>query len=328
VGLHTAVPFAEELFVSGGSWSPNSDHRVWFASSLNAPGLRIVTRKPAARSTNPFIAPLSSRFDELDAQVWLEDVLVPWEKVFAIRFEPTTSPVDVRRREGLASWLLWHQQVGWLARAEFTLGLALAITHAMELKGIQGVVDNLVNLVIDCQTIRSCVTAAELDPEVTQAGYLLPRLLHLAPATIYTLRSRQRIAETLRNLAGQAGVLSPADVDFADEGLAAGLEESFGGGGYTATQRAALLQLAWDHVSSGLDGREAAFETHANGGIPAWRIRIQRWFDRYNELANGVLGAIAMEMPAIDLDSLRDVMPRPRPAQASPPPAPSAPTTS
>ena len=45
--------------------------------------------------------------------------------------------------------------------------------------------------------------------------------------------------------------------------LQAGLEESFGGGGWTALQRSALLQMTWDHVSSGLDGRESvAFLKH------------------------------------------------------------------
>ena len=38
--------------------------------------------------------------------------------------------------------------------------------------------------------------------------------------------------------------------------------------------RAALLQMAWDHVASALDGRESAFELHASGGVPAWRGRL------------------------------------------------------
>ena len=84
--------------------------------------------------------------------------------------------------------------------------------------------------------------------------------------------------------------------------MAAGLEESFGGGGYTALQRAALLQMAWDHVSSGLDGRESAFELHANGGMPIWRGRVRRAFDRYNELANAVLRQAPVPMPEIDLE--------------------------
>ena len=36
-------------------------------------------------------------------------------------------------------------------------------------------------------------------------------------------------------------------------------------------QRAALLQMTWDHVGSALDHREHVFELHANGGEFAWR---------------------------------------------------------
>ena len=70
--------------------------------------------------------------------------------------------------------------------------------------------------------------------------------------------------------------------------------------------------MAWDHVSSALDGRESAFELHANGGMPAWRGRLRCGFDRYNELANAVLGQLDLAMPEIDLDSIRAVPVAPR----------------
>jgi 4-hydroxyphenylacetate 3-monooxygenase len=73
-------------------------------------------------------------------------------------------------------------------------------------------------------------------------------------------------------------------------------------------------------VASALDGRESAFELHANGGLPAWRARLRRSFTRYNELANGVLRALDLDMPAIDLDGLR-AMPLPVRRQVAPPPA-------
>ena len=103
------------------------------------------------------------------------------------------------------------------------------------------------------------------------------------------LKARPRMSEMLRIVPGSSLVVAPTDRDLAAPEMAAGLEDSFGGGGYTALQRAALLQMAWDHVSSALDGRESAFELHANGGMPAWRGRLRRGFDSYNELANGVL---------------------------------------
>jgi 4-hydroxyphenylacetate 3-monooxygenase len=110
----------------------------------------------------------------------------------------------------------------------------------------------------------------------------------------------------------------PSDTDLADPELAAGLEECFGGGGYTALQRSALLQLAWDHVASALDGRESSFELHASGGMPMWRHRLRRAFDRYNALANGVLNALDVQMPEIDVNSVKERPLAPRRVNTAP----------
>src|SRR5262245_13161719 len=134
------------------------------------------------------------------------------------------------------------------------------------------------------------------------------------------LKARQRITETLRILPGPSLVVAASDKDLAAPEVGAGLEESFGGGGYTALQRSALLQLASDHVASALDGRESAFELHANGGLPAWRARLRRFFADYTALANGVLRTLNLDMPTLDFEAIRNVaMPQRRPV--TPPPA-------
>lgn len=315
VGMHTSVPFVDDVYIGAFGAVTYASDRVTFVVPVAAPGVTVVCRKIAARHQNPFIAPLSSRFDELDAQMWLDDVFIPWEQVFLTEPPSGTGgslPLEPHRGEGIADWLFWHQLYCWLAKAEFTLGLALACTDAMGLKEHQPTIEYLVDLVGDVQTVRSCITAAELDPEVTPAGYALPGLVHIAAGSLAMLKARQRMGEILRILPGSSLVMAPADTDLAAPEMAAGLEESFGGGGYTARQRSALLHMAWDHIASGLDGRESAFELHANGGIPAWRNRLRAWFRSYNELANGVLGALHLEMPTIDLNSLRQVVQGPR----------------
>ena len=188
----------------------------------------------------------------------------------------------------------------------------------MGLKENPATIEQLVELTVDVQTTRTCMTAAELEPEMTVSGYALPGQLHLAAAGINTLRVRQRTSEILRGLPGSSLVNAPADTDFADPGMAAELEDAFGGGGYTALQRAALLQLTWDQVSSGLDAREAVFELHASGGLTAWRGRVRSWFEGYNELANGVQKLLKVEMPPMDLTSLQEIESAPR-RQVTPP---------
>ncbi len=304
VGMHTSPAYAEDVYIGAHSGVDWGGHRATFAVPVNAPGVTVLCRKASARHPNAFLAPLSSRFDELDGQLWLENVLVPWERIFLTEASP----------DPIAAWCFWHQLYAWLAKAEFTLGLALACTHAMGLREHEPTLEHLVDLVIDVQTVRSCQTAAELDPDLTEDGFCVPGRGHVAAGSIAMQKARQRMAEILRILPGSSMVVAPSDKDLASPEVGAGLEESFGGGEYTALQRAALLQLAADHVSSALDGRESAFELHANGGMPAWRIRLRRSFSRYSELANGVLRALDLDMPTIDLDGLRNVaMPQRRP---------------
>ncbi len=313
VGMHTSPAYAEDVYIGSHSGVDYGGHRATFVVPVNGPGVTVLCRKMSARHANRFVAPLSSRYDELDGQMWLDDVLVPWERVFFT--EPSPEPV--------ASWLFWHQLYCWLAKAEFTLGLALACAHAMGLREHEPTIEYLVDLVVDVQTVRSCQTAAELDPEFTADGDCVPGRAHVAAGSIAMQKARQRMAEILRILPGSSLVVAPSDKDLAAPEVAAGLEESFGGGGYTALQRAALLQMASDHVASALDGRESAFELHANGGIVAWRARLSRYFDRYNELANGVLRSLDLDMPEIDLSSLRAIpLPQRRPVT---PPSPSRP---
>ena len=307
IQMHTSTPFAEDLLVtSRDEMPPGSGRHLWFIVPVNAPGLRVVSRRPVVRHENRFLSPLSSRFDELDSMVWMEDVFVPSSRVF------TGEALNRNQRHSLVCWLLWHHSYGWLAKAELTLGLALALAEVMGLKSNPQTIEQLVELTVNVQTTRTCMTAAELDPETTESGHALPNQLHVASAGINTLRVRQRMAEILRGLPGSSLVNAPADTDFSDPKMAAELEDAFGGGGYTALQRAALLQLAWDQVSSGLDGREAAFELHASGGLEAWRAQVAAWFASYNELANGVQEFIQVDMPPMDLTSLQGVPPPPR----------------
>jgi 4-hydroxyphenylacetate 3-monooxygenase len=254
----------------------------------------VICRRPSTRDPNPFVAPLSRRYDELDGQMWLDDVHIPFERVFLVDPSP----------ESIARWLFWHQLYCWLSKAEFTLGLGLACSHAMGLTGHDVTLELLLDLIEAVQMARSCQIAAERDPGFTKDGYCHPNHLHLAAGSLALLRARPRMSEILRIIPGSSLVVAPTDRDLGAPEVGKGLEESFAGGGYTARQRSALLQMAWDHVSSALDARESAFELHANGGVQSWRGRLRRGFGDYNALANGVLQQLDLPMPKIDLAAI------------------------
>ena len=309
LGMHTSPAYAEEVYVGHLTGLQIEGHPIGFIVRVAAPGVMTLCRRQATREASPFMAPLSSRYDELDGQMWLDDVLVPWERVFAVDPAP----------EAIPRWLRWHHLYGWLAKAEFTVGLCLALADAMALKDHDATIEYLVDAIAEVQTVRACIVAAEHDADFTPTGYAFPKHAHLAAGGVALFKARQRISELLRIIPGSSLVVAPGDSDLAIPELAEGLEESFGGGGYTARQRAALLQLAWDHVSSALDGRESAFELHASGGLPGWRHWLRRSFKDYNQLANGVLDFINLEMPAIDVTGIGTAMPAARRPATLPP---------
>jgi aromatic ring hydroxylase len=312
IGMHTSPCYAEDVYVGSLCGVQYDGHPVSFVVEIGAKGVTTLCRKIAVRDPNPFIAPLSNRFDELDGQIWLDEVLIPWERVFLVDQSP----------EPVARWLMWHHLYGWGARAEFSLGIALALSDAMALKENDATVEYLVDLMATVQTIRACLLAAAHDPEMTPLGYCAPNPRHVMAGGIKLFQTRQLVSEILRIVPGSSLVVAPADSDLAAPDLAGGLEEAFSGGGYSAKQRSALLQLAWDHVSSGLDGRESAFELHASGGMPSWRGRLRKTFGDYNQLANAVLKHIDIEMPTIDLGNIPALPMAARRVNA--PPAPSS----
>ena len=172
IGMHTSPAYAEDVYIGGHNGIDYGGHRATFIVPVDTPGVTVVCRKASARHPSTFVAPLSNRFDELDGQMWLDDVLVPWERIFLMDVSP----------EPMASWLFWHQLYCWLSKAEFTLGLALACTDAMGLAEHEPTVEYVIDLVVDVQTVRSCQTAAELDPEITAEGYAIPGRGHIASA--------------------------------------------------------------------------------------------------------------------------------------------------
>src|SRR2546429_1149394 len=239
VGMHTSPAYAEDVYIGSHCGVDGGPHRATFIVPVATPGVTALCRKIAARHPTPFMAPVSRRFDELDGQLWLEDVFIPWERVFLMDVSP----------EPMASWLFWHQLYCWLSKAEFTLGLALACTHAMGLVEHEPTIEYLIDLVVDVQTVRSCQTAAELDPEFTAEGYCIPGRGHIAAGSIAMLKARQRMAEILRILPGSSLVVAPSDKDLAAPEAGAGLREAFPGGGSTARPRPALLHLAVDPLA-------------------------------------------------------------------------------
>src|SRR6202043_1363606 len=105
-------------------------------------------------------------------------------------------------------------------------------------------IEHLVDLAIEVQMVRSCLTACERDPRFTETGYCVHNHAHLQAPGMAILKAPQRMADILPIVPGPSLVVCPSDRDLPAPEVAAGLADAFGGGGYTALQRSAPLQMA------------------------------------------------------------------------------------
>ena len=87
--LATLGPLSDEIAVY-----PSRSHRLpgnapemysfAFAIPCNTPGIKFLCRESFDLGRSHFDHPLGSRFEEMDARVFFDDVLVPWERVFLL----------------------------------------------------------------------------------------------------------------------------------------------------------------------------------------------------------------------------------------------------
>ena len=85
----TAAAYSNQAFVKPtiANWgnAELSDYAVGFICDLGSPGLKFICRTGFAGRAPAEDYPLSNRFDEIDALVIFDDVLIPWENVLFYR---------------------------------------------------------------------------------------------------------------------------------------------------------------------------------------------------------------------------------------------------
>ena len=208
-----------------------------------------------------------------------------------------------RSRAGCA----WHHLYGWLAKAEFTLGIALALTDAMGLKQHDMTVDYLVDVIAEVQVVRSCIAGAEHDPDFTAERVLRaePRASRRGGGITSLFKSRQRISELLRIIArlvagGGARRQRPRDPR---AGAGPGrklrrrrLHRAAACRATPARLGSRLVGIGWARVGV----RGARQRRHA-GLAPLAQAQL---LCDYNQLANAVLDFIDLDMPAIDVSGI------------------------
>lgn len=258
--LATLAPFSDEVIVYPlhRLSEKEKDYALSFAIPLSTPGITIICREGYDTGRRHFDRPLTSRFDEVDALVVFDDVLVPWERVFINANVELCN--NIRSRAGLLDYAAFQAETRTVSKFEFVLGVACLIAEAIGAEGFLHVQEKLGELVGYTEMLRGLVKAAYLDPVESPYGYVHPNMKPLRAATLLVPKAYPRMVEVLELIGASGLVMTPTEADLESEQIGPLVRRYFQGRAASAEERTALFKLAWDIVGEAFGSRQRLYE--------------------------------------------------------------------
>src|SRR6266571_474694 len=259
--LATLGPLADEIAVYSPRLArhtePHSPFALNFAIPCGTPGLRFLCRESFDLGRSHFDHPLGSRFEEMDCLVFFDDVLVPWERVFVL------GDVDLINNTAMVTHSAAHSAhqnaAKNLAKAEFVLGVALHMTHALGNAHLPHTEERLGEMIMYTELLRACMRSAEADATLDQWGVMCPVQLQIELTRNLFMTAYPRMAEILELLGSSSFMLVPSENDFQGP-LAGDIEQYLATDTATARDRVKLFRLAWDVAGSAFGSRQVLYE--------------------------------------------------------------------
>ncbi len=198
----TAAPYANQAFVkpTNANWGSSalSDYAVGFICDLGCPNIKFICRTGFAGRAPAADYPLSNRFDEVDALVIFDNVLVPWENVLFYRH--TKAAAFIRATLHRYSAFAFVQRN--LKLADMMIGAALFNARQTGLDKQQAVQEKLAELAVYREGINAHLTAAIALAEKSPAGLLMPNQSLLYTGRVLACSQLHHMMHIARELCG------------------------------------------------------------------------------------------------------------------------------
>jgi 4-hydroxyphenylacetate 3-monooxygenase oxygenase component len=271
--LATAGPYADEILVwPFGKHSPEDKrYAIAFAIPTDTEGLRLVCREPLTTG-NIYDHPLASRFDEMDAIVIFDDVLVPWERVFINQ--------DVDRVNNIwqvnSNAFTGHQtSIRLLAKLQFMAGLTILCAEAIQTIGNPVVQDMIGEITTYIELVRAGIVASEATAQQGADGVVVPNVTPLLAIRNSGNRWYPRVREIMQLLLGGGLMYQPASVDVFDSPISGDVSRYYRGATLGAEEKIKLFKAAGDLAVSGFGGRHELYERFYSGDPLILRVMTQ-----------------------------------------------------
>lgn len=273
--LATLAPISDEVIVY-----PNrprepdeADYATAFAIPLNTPGLKIICRDLYAEHADPERQPLTTRFDEVDAALIFDDVVVPWERVFVYKDPKLLSGIMY-----IHTWGQYSTMLRLIVKLEAFLGVAQLLTqYAGRNKSAPSQL-LLSSLMQDIEILRSCIQVSESKGYRAGGGTWAPLL---SPAyRVHSIEASDRAERTMEGLLTSTLMLSGGASDLDNPQIGPLIDRYFRGGAPNTKEHLRLMAVAADMVMTPFGKRSQLYERLQSGEVDRMR---QRLYGQYQD---------------------------------------------
>jgi 4-hydroxyphenylacetate 3-monooxygenase len=276
----TAAPYANQAFVkpTNANWgnSALSDYALGFICDLGSANLKFICRTGFAGRAPPEDYPLSNKFDEVDALVIFDDVLIPWENVLFYRH--TKAAAFIRATLHRYSAFAFVQRN--LRLADMMIGAALFNVRQTGLDKQQAVQEKLAELAVYREGINAHLTASIALAQKSPAGLLMPNQSLLYTGRVLACSQLHHMMHIARELCGGQICVTPDKATFDSPATKPWLDKFYSvNENWMAEDRRKLLAFARDLLNSDYAGHRLTFQLFAQSPPFAHLAAVYRNFD-------------------------------------------------
>jgi 4-hydroxyphenylacetate 3-monooxygenase len=275
----TAVTATDELDMSLALMVPS-----------NAPGVKMICRASYEHAAHiagsPFDYPLSSRFDENDAILVLDNVFVPWDDVLIYR-----DPARIRNfflGSGFLNGFLFHGCVRFAVKLDFLTGLlskALRATGGGEFRGNRALLGEMVAY---SHQFWSYADAMAASPDAWNGDAVLPQRRGAIAYSVFAPECYARVRQIIQQTVASGLIYLPSSSqDFQNPQIEPYLAQYVrGSNDIDHVERVKIMKLLWDCVGTEFAGRHDLYERNYTGSWETVRLQAAHEAERTGRLAS------------------------------------------
>ena len=275
--LATAAPITHETYVSLSATfmrRASPQFILAFAIPTNSPGLKILCREPVSQWVGSYGHPLGMLYDEQDAMLFFDHVLVPWERLFCLY---DAAPILLRYMSGI-NFIGWANLCRIHTRMRLMTAVATLIAEAIGVIEYREVAAKIGEMVTYTEMWRHAMDGVEHTAARTPGG--LMALGSLSGMNVFFAQMSARMVQLLREIAGSGLIMQPSENDLAHPEFRPYLERYMRGKGVDVAYKSRLYRLAHDLAVSSFGMRQEVYEYWHGGDPNRNRINLLHSYDQ------------------------------------------------